>query len=182
MTTTALILVDIQNDYFADGRWPVAKMDEVTANAAKLLADARSKGMPVFHVRHEIPSDQAPFFRPGSEGAQIHALVAPEGDEPVFLKNKPNSFRGTELKAALDDAGVTDTVICGAMSQMCIDATARAAADFGYAVTVVEDACGAKEQSFGGVDVPAAQVHAAIMAPLGMSYGKVVDTETYLGG
>ena len=182
MATTALILVDIQNDYFVDGRWPVAKMDAVAENASKLLADARGKGMPIFHIRHEIPSDQAPFFRPGSEGAQIHASVAPQGDEPVFLKNKPNSFRGTELKAALDAAGVTDTVICGAMSQMCIDATARAAADFGYAVTVVEDACGAKEQSFDGVDVPAAQVHAAIMAPLGMSYGKVVSTEAYLAG
>ena len=82
----------------------------------------------------------------------------------------------------LEAAGVSDVVICGAMSQMCIDATSRAAADFGYAVTVVEDACGAKEAAFGGVEVPAAQVHAAFMAPLAMSYARVVTTDDLLNG
>ena len=180
MSKSALVLVDIQNDYFDGGRWPVAKMETVSANAARLLEHARDRGDAVIHVRHEIPSDEAPFFRPGSEGAQHHASVAPRGGEPVVLKHKANSFQDTSLRQDLDAAGVTDLVICGAMSQMCIDATTRAAADFGYNVTVVEDACGAKEAVFGGVEVPAEQVHAAFMAPLAMSYAKVVTTEEYL--
>ncbi|MEM9107115.1 MAG: cysteine hydrolase family protein [Pseudomonadota bacterium] len=181
MSNTALVLVDIQNDYFEGGLWPVAKMEAVSANAARLLERARTNGDAIFHIRHEIPSEEAPFFRPGSEGAQHHASVAPQNDEPVILKHKANSFQDTSLKKDLEAAGVTDVVICGAMSQMCIDATSRAAADFGYNVTVVEDACGAKEAAFGNVEVPADQVHAAFMAPLAMSYAKVVTTDDLLG-
>ncbi len=180
MSKTALILVDIQNDYFDGGLWPVHEMGRVAEQAAKLLAHARKEGFSVVHIRHEIPSDSAPFFRPGSEGAEIHASVAPVDAEKVILKHRPNSFQGTDLNDVLKDRGITDVVICGAMSQMCIDATARAAVDFGYKVTVVEDACGAKEQSFNGATVPAEQVHAAFMAPLAMSYCAVVTVGEYL--
>lgn len=180
MSKTALIIVDIQNDYFEGGRWLVDKMSAVSENAARLLAHARSSGQMVVHIRHEIPSDEAPFFRPGTHGAQIHPSVAPKDGEKVILKHRPNGFQDTSLRADLEAKGITDVVICGAMSQMCIDSTARAAADFGYQVTVVEDACGAKEQSFNGCEVPAPQVHAAIMAPLAMTYAKVVGCDAFL--
>lgn len=182
MSKTALILIDIQNDYFADGRWPVAEMDAVAANAALLLARFREAGLPVVHVRHEMQSASAPFFVAGTPGAEIHPPSRRMDGEPVIVKHKANSFRDTALKETLDAAGVTDVVICGAMSQMCIDAGARAAADFGYAVTVASDACGAKDQVFDGRTVAAADVHAAIMAPLAMSYGKVLSTETVVAG
>lgn len=178
MTTTALILVDIQNDYFSEGRWPVAEMHRVAENAARLLDQARRAGDRVIHIRHESSSDQASFFRPGTFGAQIHAAVAPATGESVLIKHKPNSFRDTNLQELL--SGITKVVICGAMSQMCIDATARAAADLGYAVTVISDACGAKEQDFDGHHVTAAQVHAAIMAPLAMSYAQVMTTDVLI--
>ncbi len=182
MTPTALILVDIQNDYFNDGRWPVDKMKHVSANAARLLAHGREEGLAIFHIRHEIPSDTAPFFRPGTKGAQIHASVAPKAGETVILKHRPNSFQDTGLQDALQAQGITGLVICGAMSQLCIDSTTRAAVDLGYKVTLVEDACGAKEQIFNDLPVPAAQVHAAFMAPLAMSFARVVSTDAYLAG
>ena len=78
MTETALILVDIQNDYFEHGNWPVAKMATASTNATKLLDHARKSGQLVVHIHHEIPSDDAPFFRPGTDGARIHASVAPQ--------------------------------------------------------------------------------------------------------
>lgn len=180
MAGTALILVDIQNDYFEGGDWPVAKMDEVAANAARLLGHARESGDAVVHIRHEMPSDQAPFFRPGTEGAAINVAVAPMEGETVLTKSRPNSFVGTGLLEHLKGAGVTNVVICGAMSQMCIDATARAAADHGFVVTVAVDACGAKEMEFGGQRLTAEQVQAAFMAPLAMSYAKVVPTKDLL--
>ncbi len=182
MTKQALILVDIQNDYFEGGLWPVAKMDAVATNAARLLAAAREAGDLVIHVRHEMASDQAPFFRPGTEGAEINPAVAPQGAEAVITKGRPNSFQGTELLQRLQGAGVEAVTICGAMSQMCIDATARAAVDHGFAVTVAEDACGAKAAEFGGVTLTAEQVHAAFMAPLAMSYAKVMRTDEVLAG
>lgn len=182
MTHTALILVDIQNDYFEGGNWPVAKMAAASANAARLLEHARQSGQVVVHVHHEIPSDDAPFFRPGTDGARIHASVAPQKDEAVILKHHPNSFRETGLLALLQDKGIRNVTICGAMSQMCIDATTRAAADFGFDVTVAEDACGAKEVSFGSMQVDPGQVHATIMGALDGTYAKVVKTDAYLAG
>lgn len=179
MTKTALILVDIQNDYFDGGSWPVDQMAAVAGNAARLLAQARAVGDLVLHVRHEA-SAEAPFFKPGTEGAEIHVSVLPEAGEAVVVKNRPNSFVGTDLQSQLEGAGIKKLVICGAMSQMCIDATARAAADMGYAVTVAADACGAKEAQFGDVSVAAEQVQAAFMSALAMTYGAVKITDDIL--
>ena len=182
MPETALILIDIQNDYFPGGSWEVARMEAVAANAARLLAHAREAGQLVIHIRHEAGSDSAPFFRPGSPGAQINEAVKPRESEIVVLKHRPNSFHETELLDILRDAGVVNVTICGAMTQMCVDATTRAAVDFGFKATVVSDACGAKAGSFNGVDVTAEVMQAAFLAPLAMSYAKVVTTTEALGG
>ncbi len=176
MKKTALLLVDIQNDYFEGGLWPVAGMDAAARNAAILLAAAREAGQPVIHIQHAMPSADAPFFKPGTEGEKINARVAPKGDEAVVVKTRPSSFVGTDLDRILTDAGIRDLVICGAMSQMCIDSTTRDAADRGYAVTVAEDACGAKDVMFKGETVAAAQVHKVVMGALAAGFATVVPT------
>jgi nicotinamidase-related amidase len=181
MTETALILIDIQNDYFDGGLMALDGMDAAAANAARLLAGARTRQEPVFHIRHIAGSTDAPFFRPGTMGSEIHKTVRPDPLETVLEKNRPNAFVGTGLEAALRKAGIEHVTLCGAMSQMCVDATARTAADMGFAVTVVGDACAAASVSFGGVSVPSGHVHAAIMAPLAASYGKVVTTDDIEG-
>ena len=180
MTDTALILIDIQNDYFPGGSWEVDKMETVAANAARLLAHAREAGQLVIHIRHEAGSDKAPFFRPGTSGAQINDTVRPLETEAVVLKHRPNAFHETDLLDLLRDAGVVNVTICGAMTQMCVDATTRAAVDHGFKTTVVSDACGAKAGSFGGIDVTAEVMQAAFLAPIAMSYAKVVTTEEAL--
>ncbi|MDN5788658.1 cysteine hydrolase family protein [Pseudorhodobacter sp.] len=182
MTKTALILVDIQNDYFPDGVWPVEGMTDAAAKAALLLDHARKKEFTVIHVRHEILSPDARFFKPRSSGAEIHASVSPQPGEAVVLKHKPNSFLATDLKHHLDGSGITGIVLAGAMSQMCIDATARAASDHGYDVTVAHDACAAKSVEFAGRQVPAADVHACIMAALSGTYANVVACDTLIAG
>ncbi|CUH63955.1 Streptothricin hydrolase [Thalassovita gelatinovora] len=179
MSKTALILVDIQNDYFASGTWPVALMDKVAENSAKLLARARDTGMTVIHIRHET-APGAPFFQPGSEGAEIHDSVAPNIGETVVTKHRPNSFHQTGLLDMLRRDGIETLILCGAQSQMCIDATTRAAVDHGFKVVLPHDACGAKEATFGDVTVPPEMVQAAFMAPLAMSYAKVATTTEVL--
>lgn len=156
---------------------PLDDMDRAAENAARLLADARARGLPVFHIRHIARSDDAPFFRPGTAGSEIHPIVQPLPAETVICKHRPNAFLGTGLVDALRKARITHLTLCGAMSQMCVDATARAAVDLGFAVTVVADACAAAGVHFGGVAVPSAQIHAAILAPLATSYAKVVTTK-----
>lgn len=175
----ALILVDIQNDYFDGGKWPVANMNVAASNAARLLAATRDRNDLVVHVHHEMP-EGGPFFVTGTDGALINTAVAPASGEERILKHRPNSFHNTGLEALLRDNGIEALTICGAMSQMCIDATARAARDMGFDVTVVADACGAKDTSFGDVTVPAAQVHATIMGALNGTYAKVVTTQAWL--
>ncbi|WP_066718847.1 cysteine hydrolase family protein [Sphingomonas pituitosa] len=180
MAKRALILVDLQNEYEADGKLPLEKLEQAVANARRVLAATRDAGEPVIHIRHETPGSAEAPFAVGTAGTAILAAVAPIQGETVLTKHYPNSFRDTGLKALLDEAGVEEVVIVGAMSHMCIDATARAAFDFGYGVTVVGDACATRALSFDGIDVPAVQVHAAFMAALAFAYAKVVSTADLL--
>ena len=182
MTDTALILIDIQHDYFEGGRMALPNIDVAAENAGHLLADFRRRGATLFHIRHINSSAEAAFFRPDTKGSEIHPIVAPSSSETVITKNRPSAFVGTDLAECLQAADISELVICGAMSQMCIDATTRAAVDMGFAVTVVEDACAAANVSFSGTVVPAAQVHASIMAPLAAAYSKVLKTKDFLEG
>lgn len=88
MSKQALIIIDIQNDYFPGGKWTLDGADQAADNAARLLAAARQRGDLVVHVRHEFDTADAPFFTPGSRGAAIHAKVEPLPGEPVVLKHK----------------------------------------------------------------------------------------------
>lgn len=180
MSKQALIVVDIQNDYFPQGKWPLAGAEAAADNAARLIEAFRQGADQVVHIRHEFTSDSAPFFTPGSEGAQLHPKVLNRADEPVVLKHFVNSFRETELQTVLDHHGIKHLVIVGSMSHMCIDGVARAAADMGYEVTVIHDACASRDLEFNGLVVPAAQVHAAFMSALGFAYANVVSTEQFL--
>ncbi|QRY81804.1 cysteine hydrolase [Pseudomonas sp. PDNC002] len=180
MAKQALILVDIQNDYFPSGKWPLVGIEAAADQAAKVLAAFRERGDLVVHIRHEFESTDAPFFVPGSDGAKIHTKVANLPAEPVVLKHFVNSFRDTNLKTILDEHGIDSVVVVGHMSHMCVDGASRAAADFGYAVTVLHDACATLDLEFNGVKVPAAQVHAAYMASLAFAYAEVVSTAEYL--
>ncbi|MDN3523007.1 cysteine hydrolase family protein [Halomonas ramblicola] len=180
MSQRAIIVVDIQNEYFPSGKLPLVGIEEAVGNAAKVIQDARAKGDSVIHIRHEFPDPQAPIFTPGSPGVQIHPSVQPEAGEPVILKHYPNAFRETDLKQRLEAEGVEEVVIAGAMSHVCIDATSRAAADFGYKATIVHDACATQDLEFDGHAVPAAHVHGTIMAALAFAYGSVVTTRDYL--
>lgn len=180
MSKQALVLIDLQNDYFPGGRWELHGIDRASQNASRLLAAARDQGILVVHVRHEFSGTDAPFFAAGSNGAQIHPSVENRGAETVVLKHHVNSFRETGLEALLDEHGVRDLVICGAMSHVCIDAVTRAATDLGYRCTVAHDACASKDIEFEGVRVPAEQVHAAFMAALRFGYAKVETTADIL--
>ncbi|WP_426235039.1 cysteine hydrolase family protein [Pseudomonas sp. TWP3-2] len=180
MAKQALIVVDIQNDYFPQGKWTLEGADAAADNAARLIGAFREAGDSVVHIRHEFTSPDAPFFIAGSEGAKLHRKVLNRDDEPVVLKHFVNSFRETELQSILDEQGIKALVVVGSMSHMCVDGITRAAADLGYTVTVIHDACATRDLEFNGVTVPAAHVHAAFMAALGFAYASVVSTDEFL--
>lgn len=180
MSKRALVVVDLQNEYLPSGKLPLINIEAAADNAAKVIADCRAKGDAVIHIRHEFANNEKPAFVPGSSGAEIQPAVAPKGDERVIVKNYVNSFRETDLKRALDDQAIEEVVVVGAMSHMCVDAVVRAAADLGYSVTVLHDACATLDLEFNGVKVPAAQVHATMMAAFEFGYAKVTSTQDYL--
>ena len=143
--TTALLLIDIQNDYFEGGKCPLVGMDVAAERSVSLLDAFRESRLPVIHVRHEFQDPEAAFFAAGSEGALIHPLLAPVRGEPVVVKHQINSFKGTPLADLLEERGVKNVVIAGAMTHMCVDAVTRAAADRGYGCFVAHDAGGTME-------------------------------------
>ena len=178
--STALIMIDIQNDYFTGGCLPLVGMEPAAERAAAVLERFRAAARPLFHVQHISVRADATFFRPDTDGVELNARVAPQADELIVTKNFPNAFRCTELDHALKVASVTDLVICGAMSHMCIDASTRAAFDLGYTCTVLSDACATRDLVFEGETIPAAQVHAAFMSALQVPYARVVRSDEFL--
>jgi len=176
----ALVIVDVQNDYFAGGAHPLVEPDAAAANVRRLLDSFRASGEQLVHVQHVWDAPDAPFMRPRTRGIEIHDTVAPLAGELVVQKAHPNSFRDAPLEATLRAAGVDQVVVCGMMTSMCVDATARAAADLGFDVTVVSDACATLDLEFAGETIPAQHVHGAFLAALGGGYGAVVATDELL--
>ena len=174
MADTALLIIDIQNDYFPGGAMELEGAEAAAAKAAQLLEKFRREKNPVIHIRHLSVRPGSTFFLPGTKGAQIHASVAPKAGETVVEKNFPNRFGGTGLEEKLKELGVKNLVVAGMMTHMCVDATVRHAADAGYKVTLAGDACATRAQAFGGEGVTARQVHTAFLAALNGFYAKVV--------
>lgn len=172
-----LILVDLQNDYFTGGNMELVGIEEAAANAHVLLNEFRKTKSLVIHIQHISARPGATFFLLGTDGAKISPMVTPKGNETVIVKNFPNSFRGTSLLEILKKEKIDTLVICGAMSHMCIDATTRAAFDFGYNCIVAEDACATKDMIFKSKTIKASDVHACFMAALSVPYAKVISTK-----
>lgn len=181
MSKQALIIIDIQNDYFPGGRFALENSLQAGKNAGQVLESFRNKGLPVIHIQHESVREGSFFFIPETQGVSINECVSPIEGETVVVKNYPNSFRGTSLQQELERLGVTELVITGMMSNMCVDATTRAANDLGYKCTVVHDACCGAALEFEGTKAGAAEVHAAFMASLGMFYADMLSTREVTG-
>jgi nicotinamidase-related amidase len=166
---TALLIIDVQEFYFADGKVPLVGPDAAAANAGRILEQFRKEGRTVVHVRHE--------FEPGGS---IHPSVAPVENEKVFSKSEVNCFNGTEVLAYLKETGIKRLVICGMMTHMCVEAATRAASDLGFECIVIGNACATRDLKYGDRTVAAHDVHASTLATLSRTYATVVDTDTYL--
>eukprot|EP00995_Heteronema_vittatum_P007637 NODE_2789_length_740_cov_245.797395_g1963_i0.p1 GENE.NODE_2789_length_740_cov_245.797395_g1963_i0~~NODE_2789_length_740_cov_245.797395_g1963_i0.p1 ORF type:complete len:209 (-),score=76.48 NODE_2789_length_740_cov_245.797395_g1963_i0:114-668(-) len=180
MPTPALVVVDLQNEYFPGGKMELVGILEAAVQARRVLDDARARKWPIFHIRHVMPGADAPAYVAGTPGVEPHDSVAPQEGEPLITKNQVNCFRDTTLLEDLKAKGVTDLTIIGAMTHVCIDSATRAAVDYGFKVTLVHDACATKDVEFNGVTASAAQVQASYMAALGWLYCTAVSTDDYL--
>ena len=176
----ALLLIDIQNDYFENGANSLVGSYKASVNAGRILDRFRDDSLPVIHVQHLAQSPTATFFLPDTHGAEIHDNVKPLPSEKIVVKHYPNSFRETELQDYLHEKQITDLVVCGMMTHMCIDTTVRAAKDLGFQITLIGDACATKNLKIGHDVVEAHEVQNAFLAALNAYFATVVKTKEFL--
>lgn len=176
---TALLLIDIQNDYFPGGKMELVGPVEAAKNANELLQCFRDHSLPTVHIQHISLEPEATFFIPGDRGTDINEITVHYEGEPLVQKHYPNAFRETNLLELLKEGEIERVIITGMMTHMCVDATARAAADFGFKIMVAEDACATRDLTYGDTVIPAEHVHKAFLAAL-KAYGKVLPVEQIL--
>lgn len=176
---TALLIIDIQKDYFPGGKYPLVNPLEAAKKAYMILQCFRESDNPHVHIQHISLEPDAAFFVSGDRGTDIHDSVAHFEGEPIVYKHEPNSFLNTNLLELLKSWEIERVVITGMMTHMCVDATARAASDLGFQVIVAEDACATRDLKYGETTIPADLVHKSFLAAL-RSYGKVMKSEDIL--
>jgi nicotinamidase-related amidase len=172
----ALLVVDIQNDYFPGGAMELVGSNEASAQARKLIDHFRAKSNPVIHIQHVATEPDATFFLPNTRGVKIHESVIPTSNEILFTKHHPNSFLETPLLGHLKLHEIGQLVIVGMMTHMCIDTTTRAAADLGFECLLAHDACATKALTFNGVSVSAENVQASFLAAIDGTFAQVLAT------
>jgi nicotinamidase-related amidase len=141
MSKPALVVIDVQNDYFEGGAFPLWNAEPTLAATEKAIRMARANDTPVVFVQH-VADGPSPFFNPDTEGVKLHERVrAAVGTSPVVIKKHADAFEGTNLHETLRGLGADELVICGMMTQNCVTHTAvsRRADDY-RKVTVLTDA------------------------------------------
>lgn len=177
---TALLIIDVQNDYFPQGKAELVNSTDAALNIKRLLEHFRGKLMPVIHVQHISVRPGSSFFLPGTHGAEFHETVTPQDNEKVIIKNYPNSFRNTDLNEYLKRNQITSLVITGMMTHMCVDTTVRAAFDLGYECIVASDCCATRALSLYDKIIPAEDVQASFLAALNGVFSRVQKTDEIL--
>lgn len=172
----AVIVIDVQNDYFPNGKMELSGSVKAGEKIAEYLKIAREKNIEVIYIQHISVREGAGFFIKGSEGVKIYEGITPMKKEKIFQKNYPNSFRDTGLYEYLKSKKISNLIICGMMTQMCIDTTVRAAFDLGFKVTVLADCCAAKDLKYDDKVVSAEEVQTAYLGALNGIFADVVNS------
>jgi len=175
-----LLIVDVQNDYFAGGKMELAGSEDAAMKIKQVIERIRAKHGEVIYIQHIATKPTATFFIAGTEGVHIYDAIRPQKGDTVIPKHYPNSFRETTLDAYCRERGLDSFVIVGMMTHMCIDTTARAAYDLGYKCILLGDCCATRDLILRDKVVRAEDVQNAFLAAIDGTFAKVMDSEEYL--
>jgi nicotinamidase-related amidase len=177
ISDSALVLIDCQQTY-REGVMRLVGVEPALEEAASLLERFRAAKRPVIHIVHDA-GPGTPYDVDAPIG-QIADMVSPIEGETVIVKNFPSAFEKTELDAVLKRLGVKNVVYVGFMTHMCVNSTARASFNHGYANTVVAGATATRAipNAANGKDMPADQLHDASLAALGDLFAVVVPRQS----
>jgi len=176
---TALLVIDIQKDHFPGGKMPLVNPLEAAQKAYMLLQCFREQGGKHVHIQHISKNSDAGYFISGDRGTDIHDSAAHFEGEPIVYKHEPNAFQDTELLGLLRSWQIERLVICGMMTHLDIDATARAAAALAFPVIIAEDACATRDLQERDTLIPAEQVQRRVLDAL-KSSARVMKSEEIL--
>lgn len=175
----ALLVIDVQNEYFT-GKLPVSHPPGSLDRIVKAMEQARKKGILVMVIQHTNPQTDAGVFRKGTDGWNLHPRIVSQGYDFLVEKNLPGSFTGTDLEARLRERKIDTVVICGYMTQMCCDTTARQAFHMGLAVEFLSDATGTLAIANTAGTVTAEELHRSALVTQAMRFSRVMTTGAWL--
>lgn len=177
----ALLVIDVQNEYFT-GRLPVTFPGGSLGNILRAMDHAASAGVPVAVIQHTAPSEDSPTFRRGSDGWRLHPEVERRKRDILIEKSLPGSFTGTDLEKWLRERGVGRVAICGYMTQMCCDTTARQAFHLGFQVDFLSDATGTLSIQNSAGAISDSDLHRAVLVTMAAKFARVVGTVEWIDG
>lgn len=177
----ALIIIDVQNDYFPQGNMELNQAEQALQQVLTLRDHFRQQQLPIFYILHTNLDPAATFFRPNTQGEALHPQLLPlqSEQEKIVPKNYPNSFFKTDLQQQLAHHNIKQLIICGMMSHMCVDSTTRCAAELGYQPILIDDACTTRDLTFKNNIIPANQVHNSFMAALAR-FAQIQSTQEFI--
>ncbi|KAK9766986.1 hypothetical protein K7432_003534 [Basidiobolus ranarum] len=177
ISKTALILIDVQNEYLPTGQVPMDQLESHSLpRIIRLVQKARSLHLPIIHVVHHVTGESAPIFNAKQWGSQIIEQVTPLPDETVIVKHYISAWKDTLLEETLQKNDIRNLILVGYGTHMCINSAARDGAEKGYQVTVVGNACGARALMDGlGHEIPAQVVHQSSLAALWDYFAVIVS-------
>lgn len=175
MSDRALIVIDVQNEYFPGGALALPDAERALPNILRLIELARERGEPVIYIQHVAP-EGSPAFGKGSSGCELLGQLDVREADPLFCKSHPSAFQETGLLEHIGQIGIEALDICGYMTQMCCDTTSREAYRRGYAVRLFSDATAAWELEVDGRKIPHDTVHRVSLGALAR-FAQITKTE-----
>ncbi|MBX3568025.1 MAG: cysteine hydrolase [Rhizobiaceae bacterium] len=161
LARTAILPIDLQNEYRPGAAWPIVDYDDVLANTRAVLDAARAAGVQAFHVQAwvepdkrsnyaRLDADVGDEFRyavAGTAESDICEEVAPVPGEIVVRKTWPTAFRDTNLQKDLTELGIENLIVTGILTDSCVRATVFDAVYAGFRVWLVKDAMGSMSKA-----------------------------------
>ncbi|CQR72860.1 Streptothricin hydrolase [Sporomusa ovata DSM 2662] len=173
-----LLVIDVQNEYFT-GKMPIMYPEGSFDKILQAVEAANQKNIPVILIRHEALQQAAAFVK-GSTGWEIREELLKKEYACIVDKSFPGSFTGTGLEDLLRSMGIDTIVICGYMTQMCCDTTARQAVHLGFSVEFLSDATGTLDVANDAGKITAAELHKAILITQAMRFSEVISTDKWI--
>jgi nicotinamidase-related amidase len=180
MTSRALIVVDVQNEYVS-GQLPIAypELRESLANIGAAMDAAVESGVPIVVVQQVAP-ETSPIFARASHGFALHEVVTSRRYDHLIEKALPSAFVGTDLAQWLGDRGIDTIVVVGFMTQNCDESTARDAIHRGLVVEFLSDATGTLAIANQAGSVSAEELHRTVLVVLQSRFAAVGTTSEWI--